>query len=375
MAERLLCGVNHPALELWKDFSLDRLERDLSRAASLGAAVVRLLLPWEVFQPERERVPEQRLRELELLLDTAERLSLRVLPLLFARPPGGAQQIPEWLVEVFSGQTRKPRDFYQERENVRAQQLLIQVLAGAFCRHEALAGWDLGREISRLAPPSDPETARSWLLRLLEALKKVDERHPATFTFSQGELEEDRGLRPSRMAAELDFISVQALPAEAAWARAPDDAEAPAFLAHLVRALTGKEVLVSELGLPTGDETGSGAPPGLIRSEEEGARFYESALEAVRRTGAMGALAWCLDDFPASYSAMPHERFYGLFRAEGSPKPAVESLSRFARGQPERVEAAGPPRIDEGVFYRDPSNQLRAEYDKFLRPHSEPATD
>lgn len=369
MTQRFLCGINYPATELWEDFSLDRLDHDLSRAASLGAAPVRVLLPWEVFQPERDRVPERRLRQLESLLDVAKRLGLRVLPVLFARP------IPEWMIDPLTGPERKPLDSYGERQVLRAQQLLIQVLAGAFVGHEVLVGWDLGRETSRLAPPPDPEAARSWLLRLLEALKKMDESHPATFTLSQIDLEEERGLRPSRLAAELDFVSVQAFPAEAGWARSPDDAEAPAFLAHLARALTGKDVLVAEIGLPTGDETGSDAPPGLIRSDEEGARFYDQALGAVRRAGALGALAWCLDDFPQSYGGLPHERFYGLFRAEGSPKPAVGSFSRLARGRPERVDAPAPARIEEELFYRDPTNQLRAEYQKFLQLQPEPARD
>jgi hypothetical protein len=185
------------------------------------------------------------LQQLESVLDAAARLDLRLLPVLFARLPGNPGGIPEWAVDPLSGPERRPSDFYRERDLLRAQQLQLQVLADAFVRHDALAGWDLGRETSRLLAAPDPETSRSWLLRLLEALKKSDERHPATFTLSQADLEEDRGLRPSLLAAELDFVSLQVFSTDAVWARSPDDAEAPAFLAHWVQALTGKEVLLA----------------------------------------------------------------------------------------------------------------------------------
>jgi hypothetical protein len=125
------------------------------------------------------------------------------------------------------------------------------------------------------------------------------------------------------------------------------------LLSHWVQPLTGKEVPLAEVGLPTGSETGTGAPPGLIRRDAEGARFYERALDKVWRGGAIGAAAWCLDDFPETTPGPPHERLYGLFRTEGTQKPAAESFSRFARSRPERVEGPAPEPIDEEAFYRD----------------------
>jgi endo-1,4-beta-mannosidase len=146
MPAAFLPGINHPALGRWTDFSLERLESDFRRAGSLGARLVRLLLPWEQFQPARERVPEARLQQLESVLDAAARLDLRLLPVLFARLPGNPGGIPEWAVDPLSGPERGPSDFYRERDLLRPQQLQLQVLADAFVRHDALAGWDLGRE-------------------------------------------------------------------------------------------------------------------------------------------------------------------------------------------------------------------------------------
>ncbi|HEX9369931.1 MAG TPA: hypothetical protein VF897_02965, partial [Roseiflexaceae bacterium] len=68
-----------------------------------------------------------------------------------------------------------------------------------------------------------------------------------------------------------------------------------------------------------------------------------------------------------------HERFFGLVRPDGSPKPHAESLRAFAatrprvrRDIPRRI--AQPPTPDE--FYADPLRQLLRCYEQFT---AEPA--
>ena len=144
MGEPFLVGVNYPDPGLRKHIPAEALEAELSRIARLGAKAVRVFLLWEDFQPEKERVPDAALRKLESLLDAAGRLGLGVLPVFFCRQPGRGS-LPDWLREPSSDPLPRPLDFYRDRELVRAQQLQIRAVAGAFGKHEALLGWDLGR--------------------------------------------------------------------------------------------------------------------------------------------------------------------------------------------------------------------------------------
>lgn len=69
-----------------------------------------------------------------------------------------------------------------------------------------------------------------------------------------------------------------------------------------------------------------------LASEEEEARFLHDALDLLRGHGLSGAIARSFSDCdPSLWSKTPfdrrvHERFLGLFRWDGSPKPAADVI-------------------------------------------------
>ncbi|MFC1890650.1 hypothetical protein ACFL4G_12930 [Thermodesulfobacteriota bacterium] len=83
----------------------------------------------------------------------------------------------------------------------------------------------------------------------------------------------------------------------------------------------------------------------------------------------MGALAWCLNDFAVDTWDRPpldrnvFDRFFGLFRDDGTPKEAALALS--GPGELERVDPdPDPPWIDidaEG-YWADPSAAFERLY-------------
>jgi len=70
--------------------------------------------------------------------------------------------------------------------------------------------------------------------------------------------------------------------------------------------------------------------------EQVAAAYTERALAALREAGCAGAMLWCYADYvPAIWGKPPldaavHERSFGLWRADGSPKPAVAVVEAFA---------------------------------------------
>ena len=80
-------------------------------------------------------------------------------------------------------------------------------------------------------------------------------------------------------------------------------------------------------------------------------RLHGAALDNLWTVGCIGALVWCFTDYaaalftPAPFDEAVHERTFGLWRADGSPKPAVAEIEA-------RVGAARPGRTRSAVARR-----------------------
>ena len=125
--------------------------------------------------------------------------------------------------------------------------------------------------------------------------------------------------------------------------RVPTDEHLLPFLAHVTRWLgEGRDVLFSEFGLPTyrrGDPSGERARRQSLSpliEEQAAAAYTERALVALHRAGCAGAMLWCYTDYDSAIWEKPpldlavHERSFGLWRADGSPKPSVAAVAAFA---------------------------------------------
>ncbi len=165
-------------------------------------------------------------------------------------------------------------------------------------------------------------------------------------------------------------------PIYARWADGPTDAELLPFLARVTRWLgDGRDVLFSEFGLPTyrrghPHEQSAGAVP--LVEEEAAAAYTTAALEGLRRAGCLGAFLWCYSDYdPAQwqrppFDLAPHERTFGLWRSDGSPKPAVVAVAAFVGA--ERCIAGYADAwidIDPDEFLLDPSAHMPRLYRRY----------
>lgn len=400
-AVRFRLGLNYwparSAMGFWSRFDPAEVAADFARISAGGFDSLRIFLTWEDFQPAPDRVEAPMLGRLARLLELAHDAGLLVMPTLFTGHMSGVNWIPGWALggaerdgrfRVVSGGKPSPLglcNWYTDPLVLRAQCLLAAEVAGALRGHAALWAWDLGNESSNCVIPPTSAHAREWLSRISAAIRHADERALLTVGLHMEDLENERHLGPEEAAEVCDFLTMHGYPGYARWSRGATDEQLLPFLAQITRWLGGgKDVVFSEFGLPTyqpgdadGERARSLATTTLI-AEREAASYTERALTALVSAGCTGAMLWCHSDYvPALWDRPPfdlavHERFFGLWRADGSPKPAVARVADFARRQvaprtrsPNAAAAPAWLDVNPQEFHRAPSTELPRLYRRY----------
>ena len=389
-SDRFRLGVNYwparTAMSWWSEFDRTEVATDFARIASCGLDSVRVFLTWEDFQPAPYHVDQRMLGRLVEVADLAGESGLALIPTLFTGHMSGVNWIPVWALGGQDGDDRFRviaggrvannglRNWFTDPVVYDGQAVLAVETVAALRGHEAVWAWDLGNENSNCVIPTTTASAEEWLARSAAAIRGADDRALVTIGLHMEDLEEDRRLGPSEAAGSCDFLSMHGYPIYASWAEGPLDEQLLPFLARMTRWLGGgKDVLFSEFGLPTRRTGRTSRDPRLV-DEDAAAVYTASALEALRAAGCLGAMLWCYSDYPrARWSSPPldlarHERSFGLWRADGSPKPAVAAVAEFAGAT--RCDANGDDSwIDIGrePFLLDPGRQLPRLYERYRR--------
>jgi endo-1,4-beta-mannosidase len=387
--DRFRLGVNYwparTAMSWWSQFDAAEVGADFARIAACGLDSVRVFLTWEEFQPTPNRVERTMLDRLVAVADLAGESGLTLLPTLFTGHMSGVNWIPEWALGGSDGDDRFRviaggrvaekglRNWFTDTAVGDAQALLAAETVAALRGHEALWAWDLGNENSNCVIPPSSGSARTWLERLTSAVRRSDDRALLTVGLHMEDLEEDRRLGPREAAGSCDFLSMHGYPIYASWAEGPLDEQLLPFLARLTRWLgNGRDVLFSEFGLPTSGARRTTTQDPRLVDEDAAAVYTVSALEALRDAGCLGAMLWCYSDYHRSLWSSPpldlakHERSFGLWRADGSPKPAVAAVAAFA-GTARRDPDVDDSWIDLGPndFLLDPGRHLPRLYRRY----------
>jgi endo-1,4-beta-mannosidase len=367
----------------WSQFDRAEVAADFARIAGSGLDSVRVFLTWEDFQPAPDQVDGTMVDRLVAVADLAGELGLSLVPTLFTGHMSGVNWIPAWALggsdgdlrfRVVSGGTVVEsglRNWYADPLVSDAQALLASEVAAALAGHDALWAWDLGNENSNCVLPPSRDAARAWLARIAAAIRAADDTALVTAGLHMEDLEEDRLLGPRDASGACDFLSMHGYPIYADWAEGPTDDRLLPFLARLTRWLGDeREILFSEFGLPT-FRRGERQRSALLIEEAAAAAYTARALEALRRAGCSGAMLWCYSDYdPALWGRppldlAPHERSFGLWRADGSPKPSVAAVAAFAGA--DRCGSVDDTWIDldPDQFYLDPSAELPRLYRRY----------
>jgi hypothetical protein len=287
---------------MWEPWRPQRISADLHRLRSLNANVVRVVLPAHfVGYPEPEERYLKRLRE---LVGIAGENGLRVQLTLF--------------------------DWWGAYRDVAGSKLWARAVLESYVGDPRIAFVELRNEID-----TTDADALAWTRELVPWLRDLlQKRTPVTVSVG--------GMTPARDLQRL----VAALPAGAR----PDFFTAHYFTGggeraqHVfstLRDLAAPTPLwIGEIGYPT-SATLSGFPGvPLTASGQEAAQahYFRLCFRALARLGLPAPGLWILDDFAADaipesdvHHVEPEYRF-GLFREDGSAKPAAAAVSRLFRG-------------------------------------------
>jgi hypothetical protein len=90
----------------------------------------------------------------------------------------------------------------------------------------------------------------------------------------------------------------------------------------------GKPLLIGETGYSTDPSNSSwlGASQSTSTQELRQASYYTYVEKAAKDAGLPPAGSWTLNDFPALPNLSGIEQHFGLYRLDGTPKPAVATL-------------------------------------------------
>jgi endo-1,4-beta-mannosidase len=375
----------------WQRFDPAEVKRDFAEIRSTGFDSVRIFLLWEDFQPHPLKISTKAIDRLVSVADLAHSQKLVLVPTLFTGHMSGVNWIPEWALESLSGPQRfrvvagnrvangQPRNWYVDREIMRAQTLLASEVAGALQGHEGVWAWDLGNENSNCVVPANRSYGLDWLERITAAIRSADATHPITIGLHMEDLEEDRKLGPKEAAQFCDFLCMHGYPIYAPWSQGRIDALLLPYLGLITRWLGGRDVLFEEFGAPTSVMGGGDKVAGTgfaSLTEKESADYTSSALSLLNQYGHIGGLLWCYADYSQKLWQLPpldqsaHERSFGLWRADGSRKPVTEVIAAFA-GTERREPHNNFEWIDisPDTFYEAPAENLRRLYRKFLAAH------
>ncbi|HTU69487.1 MAG TPA: cellulase family glycosylhydrolase [Candidatus Baltobacteraceae bacterium] len=380
-----LLGVNYwprrSAMYMWERFDLGEIREDLARIKDFGLDLVRFFLRWDDFQPAPDSMDKDMLRRFDAMMHAIADAGLRAMPTLFCGHMSGVNWLPAWSLDpgtphgrfrtIVRG-TSSPYgigDFYHDPKLIDAQERFALAVGERVRDHPSLYAWDLGNEFSNMREPRQPEDAAQWSARLTQAL--AESSGGAVTAGTHGEdVERDRHLRPSSLAAPWPLATMHGYSVYATFSTGRLDTDVVPFYAALIQSFTGKPLLFTEFGNPE-------CPPGAntvgghaCLNEDEMSTYAQGVLERLHAQGAIGAMWWCWSDYDLSladqppFDLAPHELRFGMIRADGGEKPVARVLARFA-AERRTVSATPPPIADEAEFYASLPAGIDALYRRY----------
>ena len=213
-------------------------------------------------------------------------------------------------------------DCWQSWEDVSGSRTWLQSIVQPHRDDARIAVWELRNEVGLRNKDGAPEpTIRAWVQALFPYLKAQAGGTPCTVSVSNVEWLADvidlTGSTPP------DIYSLHWYPDPVSWTT-----PFPAVIDRARQLIGTAPLLIGEFGLST-----------YAYSDISQADLYTDVLHYADRKGITNLGAWTLNDFPPGTIGCDgplenEELYFGLYRTDGSPKPAVPILRDAFHGHP-----------------------------------------
>ena len=381
-------GINYwprrSAMYMWREFDAGEIREDMAHIAAMGFDTVRVFALTQDFLPAPMSVDAGMVDLLVRVADAVEDAGLTVVPTLIVINMSGHIWWPAWMTDGKQAAV----DLYCDEVVLGSQRLLVERCARALRGHGAVRALDLTNEIDDAQRPRTREAGRQWAATMAEAARSADADVPIQIGAHLPSLTSENNMRVDDLAAAADEDIMHAYPLYSDAARSFLDPELVPFSCALTAELAGRgrRPLMQEFGLCTaarGEPARTitddflGAPRAqYLASEDEGAVYYSDVLRRLVDIGAAGAYAWCYGDYHARLFARTpldravRERTFGLVRADGSEKPAVDVFRRLRTERDHgRVKQVPVPRVldvSADEYYGDPRAHFHRLYERWV---------
>jgi endo-1,4-beta-mannosidase len=349
----MFTGVNYwprrQYVNMWKNFNLPEIKEDFELIKKFNMEVVRFFLLWEDFQPEPDKVDLQQLDHLNQLLSVLDELGIKAIITVFNGLMGFTRYLPSWVmsstIETTADKYKRfnlvnghishhiPKNFYTDLSE--SQQLLLASVGQVTREHSSVWMLDLANEPNFIQVPTLQE-ASQWIKVMRACFKAADPYHPVTL----GAPFAEEGGWPFESLTELDTLAIHKS------YDFKDDgtvSETNTWMEVYMCRSANKPFLIEEWGMAARGRRTRKIRTKVgnfwVASEGLQAQLLRDVLYKAEKKGALALLIWdCFDFDPTltpnlTFDRAPHEAWFGIFRADGSPKPSAAVMQEYSMAQ------------------------------------------
>ncbi len=298
---------------MWRNYDPALVRDELRVLRDHGLTMTRSFFYWPDFHPSPDCVDEECVSRYRDFLDAHTELGMGTIPTFIVGHMSGENWDPPW---------RDGRDLYADVWMVGRQAWFVEELTRRYTGHPAVVGWLISNEMPIYGEPSDRATVTAWAQLMVQAVRAGGGTEPVSIGDGAWGVEvsgEDNGFSVRDLARLTDFVGPHVYKMEDDVAR---QHYAAAFVCELSH-FDGKPVVLEEFGLSS-----------QFAADDHAADYYRQVLHNSLLAGATGWIGWNNTDFDLvdqpPYSHHPFELHFGLTRADGTPKPQLREMARFA---------------------------------------------
>lgn len=365
---RFFVGCNywasHAGTFMWRNWDAAQVDRDLAMLEENGITVLRVFPLWPDFQPIKQmygvcgKIKEMRLGEdalplteegrcgidpvmadrFEEFCNIAERHHMKLIVGLITGWMSGRLHVPEGLGGL---------DPLTNPTAIKWEIKFVRYMVRRFKDHPALGAWDLGNECNCMGDVRS-DSAFVWASVITNTVRSEDRDH-LVVSGMHGLKPEAHPWSPSDQGEILDILCTHPYPQFTAYCNID-----PFGSMRSVLHATAESVYFGTMGgKPCFVEEAGNLGP-MIASDEKSGDYVRASVFSCWAHDLRGFTWWCAHDqtkLPqAPYDWHPMERELGLIRNDGTPKPDLCEMGKFAEFlENDFPYEKLPPRITDAV--------------------------